>query len=110
MPKMASVTWIAALFALVFVLATSALLALRALGAWRSFRSFSRRTSTVLDDVTRTADAAQQHAVAAAAGAERLASATARLQESVAHLTLIRSAAGEFNATLNRVRGAVPRK
>lgn len=107
---MASTTWIAALCTLVVVLAASVLLALRALAAWRSVRSFSRSTSAALDGVMRAADAAEQHAVAAAAGAERLAAATARLQASVAHLTLIRSAAGEFSATLNRLRGVVPRK
>ncbi len=107
---MESATWIAALFALVALLGTGALLAVRALGAWRTFRSFTRTMGAALDSVTRTADAAEAHAVAAAAGAERLASAAGRLQQSVARLTLIRAAAGEFTGTLARLRGAVPRK
>jgi|GEM_PF-847051 hypothetical protein len=110
MTKMAAATSIAALFALVAVLGTSALLAVRALRAWRNVRSFSRATGAALERVMRTADEAETHAVAAAAGAERLATAAARLRESLARLTLIRSAAAEFSATLARFRGVVPRK
>jgi len=41
---------------------------------------------------------------------ERLRLARARLQESLAGLALLRSAAGEFSTTLARFRGVVPRK
>jgi len=107
---MASATFLAALFAFVAVLGTSTFLVVRALHAWRSFRSFARTAGAALDGVTRAADAAEQHAAAAVAHAEQLATATAHLQRSLARLALLQSAAGEFSSTVARLRGAVPRK
>ena len=107
---MSPATWIAGLVALVALLGTGALLGVRALTAWRTFRSFSSTARAMLDAVMHSADAAETHAVAAAAGAERLSATTARLQESLAGLALLRSAAGEFSTTLARFRGVVPRK
>jgi hypothetical protein len=107
---MSPASWIAGLVALIALLGTGALLGVRALAAWRMFRSFSSTATAALDGVMRSADAAEAHAVAAAAGAERLAAGTMRLQESLARLGLLRSAAGEFSTTLARFRGVVPRK
>ncbi len=101
---------IAGIFALVAVLGAAALLAVRALRTWRTFRRFSRTMNDALATVMRAAEQAQAHATGAAAGAERLAAATARLQESRARLALLQSAAGEFSATLARLRGVVPTK
>ncbi len=103
-------TWIAALFALSAVLGTGAVLTVSALRAWRSFRRFSRAAGEALDDVLRAAGEAERHTATTAAGTERLATATARLKESRTHLSLLQGAAGEFGATLARLRGAVPTK
>jgi hypothetical protein len=107
---MSPTTWIAGLVALVALLGSGAFLGLRALTVWRTFRRFSSTAGGALDRLTRSADAAEAHAVSAAGGAERLAATTARLQESLAQLALLRSAAGEFSTTLARFRGVVPRK
>jgi hypothetical protein len=107
---MTALIWIAGVFALVAVLGTAALLAVRALGAWRTFRRFTRAAGDAFDAVMRAAEAAETHATAATDGAGRVAAATARLQESRAELSLIQSAAGEFSATLARLRGVVPTK
>ena len=101
---------LAGIFAAVSILGTAVFLALRALRAWRTFRRFSRTMNDAVASVMRTAEEAQAHATSAAAGAERLAAATARLQESRARLALLQAAAGEFSATLARLRGVVPTK
>jgi hypothetical protein len=110
MAKMAPAPLVAALIALTVVLGTGTLVAVRALGAWRSFRSFSRSTTAAVEGVTRAAAEVEARAVAAVTGTDRLASAAARLRESQAGLAVIQSAAGEFSAALARVRGAMPRK
>ena len=101
---------IAGIFALVSVLGTSVFLALRALRTWRTFRRVSRAMNEAVASVMRGAEQAEAHLTAAAAGAERLAAATERLQESRAELSVLQSAAGEFGATVARVRGVVPTK
>ena len=101
---------IAGIFALVAVLGAAAFLALRALRTWRTFRRFSGAMNDALATVMSAAEHAEAHATGVAAGAERLAAATARLQESRAQLALLQSAAGEFSATLARLRGVVPTK
>jgi hypothetical protein len=110
MARMTIALWIAGAFALVAVLGSAALLGLRALRTWRTFRAFSKAAGDALDAVMTAANAAEAHATSAAAGAERLAAATARLQESRSELSLIQAAAAEFSATLARVRGVVPTK
>jgi hypothetical protein len=85
MAAMTAATWIAALFALISVLGTAAFLTGRAFGAWRTFRRFTRAAGAAVDEVMRAADAAEAHATAAIA-------------------------AGEFSATLARLRGVVPTK
>jgi hypothetical protein len=100
----------AAIVALAFVLGTGALLAVRALAVWRSFRAFSRSAGAALDGVMRGVDAAGAHAVAAGRSSERLSAAADRLGESTAHLGLIRAAAAEVGSTVGTARGVVPRK
>jgi hypothetical protein len=108
--EMATAPLVAAIFALASVLGTGVFLGLRALGTWRTFRRFTRAASEAVEGVTRTAAEAEKHATAAAAGAEQLTAASRRLQEAVAQLSLLQAAAGEFKATLARVRGVVPTK
>jgi hypothetical protein len=110
MTMMTIVLWIAGGFALVAVLGSSAFLGVRAFRTWRMFRAFSKAAGDALEEVMTSVGTAEAHAASAAKGAERLAAATARLQESRAELSLLQAAAGEFTATLARVRGVVPTK
>lgn len=107
---MTTADWLALVFLLAALVASVTVAALRALRAWRSYRSFSRTTGAALDDVMGTAASAEEHAVSLTAGAERLAQAMEHLQGSLAHLALLRAAAGEARATLARLRGVVPGK
>ncbi len=77
---------------------------------WKRFRATSRSVSAALSSVTSSAESAEQHAVALSGGGERLTTAIGRLQEALAELAVIRSAAGEAQAALASVRGLVPRK
>jgi hypothetical protein len=107
---MATAAYAAAVFALVAVLGSAVFLGVRALSAWRSFRRFTAAAGQAVESLLRSAEAAEAHATAAGAGAERLAAATARLQTSLVRLSLLQSATGEFRATLARLRGVVPTK
>ena len=110
MPPVEIAPLIAGMFAAVAILGTAVFLGLRTLRTWRLFRRFSRTMNDALASVIGAAERAEAHATGAAAGAERLAAATARLQESRAQLALLQAAAGEFSATLARLRGVVPTK
>ena len=106
----ATAVWIALAFLLVALVATPAVAGLRALKTWRSLRSFAGAIAAALDDVMDKGTAAEEHATALTANAERLAKATEHLQASLAQLALLRSAADEARATVARFRGAVPTK
>ena len=107
---MALLPWIAAVFLVAALAVSTTLLVVRGLSAWRTFKSFSRRSSAALDEVTTAAGAAEAHAVRLGEGSERLTSAVQRLQQSLAELSLLRAAAAEARAPIARARGAVPRK
>ena len=102
--------WICALFLLVAVIGSATWLALRGLAAWRMFRAFTEVTGTAFDAVLATAASAEQHAVSIGEGSERLTRSTQHLQESLAEAAVLRSALGETQQLLRRLRGAVPHK
>ena len=107
---MPAYAWICALFLVVALVGSATWLVLRGLKAWRAFRSFTDATGSVIDGVLATAAAAEAHAVSLGAGGERLTRATERLQSSLADATALRSALGEAQQLLRRLRGAVPHK
>jgi predicted negative regulator of RcsB-dependent stress response len=102
--------WIAVAFLLVAVLGPLGFAAVRAWRLWRTFRAVERRASKAIGRVTDTAEEAERHAVALTGNAERLATATARLQGSLAQLAVLRTAFAEGRAAFSSVRGTVPRK
>jgi phage-related minor tail protein len=107
---MALLSWISPLFFVVAIVGSIAVAVARGLGVWRSFRRFSKVTSAAIGNVLDTATEVERHAVALAAGTERLDAALTRLEESRAQLAVIRAAASEVGAPLSAARGAVPRK
>ena len=110
MPGMALLTWISLLFLVLAVLGSLAVAAARALGAWRTFRRFSRTASAAVGRVLETAAEAERHAVALTGGTEKLSAALARLEHSRARLAAIQAAATQARSSLLAFRGAVPRK
>ncbi|MDX6453550.1 MAG: hypothetical protein QOH16_3599 [Gaiellaceae bacterium] len=110
MPGMALLTWISLLFLVVAVVGSIAYAATRALGAWRTFRRFSRTTSAAIGGVLETAAEAEGHALAFTEGTEKLSAALARLEQSRARLAVIQAAASQARTSLSSLRGAVPRK
>jgi hypothetical protein len=102
--------WIAVAFCLVAVLGPLAYAAVRALRLWRTARSVSRRATDAIGAVTESAARTEERALGLTEKTERLTAATARLQQSLAELAVIRTAAAEPQAILRSLRGAVPRK
>ena len=107
---MTTAVWIALAFLLVALIGAPVVAGLRALKTWRALRSFGGAITSALDDVMRKGTAAEEHATALTANAERLTKAMEHLQESLAQLALLRAAADEARATVARFRGAVPTK
>jgi hypothetical protein len=106
----ATVAWIGLAVALVAAACSTVLVGVRGVQAWRTFRSFARSTTRALDEVTRSAAAAEAHATALTEGVERLTAATEHLGSSLAELAAIRAAADEARAAVAGLRGSVPRK
>jgi hypothetical protein len=102
--------WGALAFCVLAVLGSLTYVALSGLRLWRTFRATARRATAGLERVTASAAAAEEHALGLTAGTERLATATSRLQEALAELAVIRTAAAEPRALLKSVRGIVPGK
>ena len=102
--------WLSVAFCACAVVGSITWAVLRALATWRTLRSFTGAAGTAFDGVLETAAAAEAHAVSLSDGGERLTRATAHLQESLAGAAVIRSALGETQQLLRRLRGAVPHK
>jgi hypothetical protein len=102
--------WVALGFCIVAIVGSIAYAVARAWRLWRTFRATSRRASDALGRVTAAAAEAERHATSLSGGTERLAAATASLQESLAELHAIRAAVAEPLALLGSIRGVVPRK
>src|SRR2546423_4600818 len=110
MAAMALLAWISLLFLIVALAGSITVAVVRGLRAWRAFRAFSGTASSALDGVLATAAEAERHAVSLTEGSARLAAAVARLQESLAHSAVLRSAAADARASLLSFRSALPRK
>ena len=110
MAAMALLTWFSLAFLVVALGGSVTVAVVRGLRVWRAFRAVSGAITSALDGIARTAAEAERHAVALTEGTERLSAAVARLQESLAHLAVLRSAATDVRATLLAFRGVVPRK
>ncbi len=110
MASMTPLTWFALGFLIVAILGSAAFLALKALRAWRTFRSFSGTMARAIGDLAAAAEQVEARSGGLAAGLERLNDANSRLEQSLAELATLREAAGEARGLLAGVRGAVPRK
>lgn len=94
----------------VAVVSGLAVAAVQGLGAWRAVKSFRR---TAAEGMLATAALVEQLEARSARSAERaarLARAQAQLQQSLAEAAVIREAAGEVQALVDRVRIFMPSK
>ena len=81
----------------------------RGLGAWRAFKSFKRNAA---DGMLETAARIEQLEARTAASSDRTARLTAaqeQLKRSLAEAAVIRQAANEVNALVERIRLVAPR-
>ena len=102
--------WIPLAFLVVAGLGSLVYAALRGWRLWRTFRRSSRGASRALAHVADTASEAERHAVALTGNTERLQDVVARLQLSLAELSVLRAAYAEGRGLYSSLRGTVPRK
>jgi hypothetical protein len=107
---MAVAAWIALVFLVVALVASSAVAVLRGVRLWRTLRSFSTQAEEALDTVERLTATAEERSAALTANQERLKQATERLRTSLAQLAVLRAAATEAKGTLDRILAFVPSK
>ncbi len=100
--------WVALGFLLVATVASVTFAGVRGLRLWRVFRSFSGQAEQELDHVLRAAETTEQRSASLTTNQERLTQAREHLQISLAQLAVLRAAAAEANAALDRLRKAVP--
>ena len=102
--------WIALAFLLVALVASSTVVFLRGRRLWRHISAFSGEAETALDQVMSAAAITEERSAAFTANQERLTKAKERLQVSLAELAVLRAAADEARAPLNRLRALLPTK
>lgn len=110
MPRVLVAVWTALGVSVAAVAGATVLVLGRALGAWRSLRALARGTRDALAELEQKTAASEEKAVALTRKSAKAAAAAARLEESLAHLAVLRAAASETGAGVRRVRGLVPRK
>ena len=107
---MPTAAWVALVFCAVAILGGAAILVLRGIRTWRTISAVGRTMGDAVASLMDSAEAAEKRALALSGGGARLEAAVTRLQESLAELAAIRSALGEAQGLLRRVRGVVPTK
>jgi hypothetical protein len=110
MLPMALVAWISLLFFVVAFVGSLIVAAVHGLRTWRIAGSFSGAATPALDDVMRGASKAEARATSLSEKSEKLNAAVARLQESLAQLAVLRSAADEVLTSVRTLGAFVPRK
>jgi hypothetical protein len=107
---MVAAAWIALVFLVVALVASTAVAAVRGVRLWRVLGSFSTEAETALDAVMRETAKAEARSDALTVSQERLARAVEHLKQSLAELAVLRAAAAEAKGTFDRVRSFVPSK
>jgi hypothetical protein len=102
--------WLALAFLLLAILGSVTYAGVRAWRLWQAFRRLGSGFGDAMGRVMSSADEAERHASALTGNADRLASATARLQASLAMLAVLRAAYAESRGAFSSVRNTVPRK
>jgi biopolymer transport protein ExbB/TolQ len=87
-----------------------ALVAVRALAAWRKFRRFRRTVLGRLGEISAELTKLEKRGTKAAESAARLDAARARLEASLKSASVLAGAAGETWSLIGRARGIVPTK
>ena len=110
MVSVALLALISLVFFLVAILGSLTFAAVHGLRTWRVAGAFSGSATSALGDVMQGASEAERRAAALSEKSDKLNAAVARLQQSLAQLAVIRSAADEVSSSISAVRQEVPRK
>jgi hypothetical protein len=94
----------------VAIVGSGAVLVLRGLRLRRTIRSFAGSLSKALADLSETAAATEAHAVGVTGRTDRLVEAVARLQESLARLSVLTEAANDARRSLLGFKRVIPKK
>jgi hypothetical protein len=105
---MSNLAWLALAGSFVAVSAGIAFAVVRAVAAWRTFRSFRRLLGPQLDDVLRQAETAEGRLAGAGEKAAMLEGATARLRASLSTAAVLMAAARETRDRMRALRD-IPR-
>jgi Sec-independent protein translocase protein TatA len=81
----------------------------RGLGAWRAFKSFKRNAADRMLETAARIEQLEARTAASGDRAARLAVAQAQLKQSLAEAAVIRQAANEISALVERIRLVAPR-
>jgi hypothetical protein len=100
MPQMALAAWVSFGFFVVVAAGSAAFAGVRAWRLFKAFKAFTAATTNALDGVLDRSSVAEEHALAASRGVERLTRALTRLQESLDQLGVLRAAVAEARASL----------
>jgi hypothetical protein len=102
--------WLALLFALIVLVAGTAVIVVRTLRTWRVFRAVTGAVGGRLDDILQKAADVEERLEAAGTTAERLDAAVARLRRSTTYGAVLAEALADVRASIGRVQANVPRK
>jgi tRNA threonylcarbamoyladenosine modification (KEOPS) complex Cgi121 subunit len=102
--------WLALAFAVVVTVASLVFVTLKALEAFRAFKSLGRNVGTGLERVSATTAQIERHLELAAESGSRLEESLARLRASRSQLNVLTSALSDVRASVGRVTAVVPRK
>ena len=102
--------WLALAFWAVAIAGGGTIAVIRGLRLWRTISRAGRVSGDAVATLLDAAAATETRALALSGGGARLEAATSRLRSSLAELAAIRSALGEAQGLLRRVRGVVPTK
>jgi hypothetical protein len=102
--------WLALLVSFLAVAGSIAFLVIRALEAWRGFRSFSTAMGEATDAVNARVGVLGPKADALGERGDRVSASVARLARSQAQLAVLTAALADVRATVSWFTGVVPRK
>lgn len=101
--------WLALAFLLAVTVASSILVTLRGLAAFRAFKQLGQSLGEGLERIERSSALIERHLERAARSGSALEASVARLQESRTRLAVLTAAVADVRASLGRLTAVVPR-
>jgi hypothetical protein len=110
MAQMLWLVWIALAVGVVATVGGAVHAGRRAWRGWKTFRGVMSSVTGALEALATKAAATAEHATATVERGAEIAAANARLEQSLAELQVLRSAAGRARGTLGFIQALRPRK